>query len=109
MAREINHSIGEKIKSLRKQKNISASKLSEMAKISKGYLSEIESGKRINLSVKMLKKISEALDIKVEYLYDEGTIINPFLTENILIEKFKKLNISDQNKFIQLLEVWANG
>jgi transcriptional regulator with XRE-family HTH domain len=103
------NNIGKKIKTLRKEKGISGSFLAKFIGMSKGYLSEIESGKRVNLSVAMLKKISSALDIKQEYLSDEGTIINPLLSENVLIEKFKKLNLLNQNRFLQILDLWAEG
>lgn len=50
------------IKEYRELKGISQKKLCSMLKISQGYLSEIESGKK-SPTVRMLYKISNALEI----------------------------------------------
>jgi transcriptional regulator with XRE-family HTH domain len=61
MYENINLKIGERIKFLRKNKNISQETLANMADIERGYMTGVESGKR-NVSVKVLSKIITALD-----------------------------------------------
>jgi transcriptional regulator with XRE-family HTH domain len=61
MNENINLKIGERIKFLRKSKNISQENLANMADIERGYMTGVESGKR-NVSVKVLSKIIDALE-----------------------------------------------
>jgi len=57
---DINLKIGERIRDLRKEKNISQESLAHMAEIDRTYMTGVESGKR-NVSVKVLEKILTAL------------------------------------------------
>ena len=57
---DINLKIGERIRDLRKEKNISQESLAFMAEIDRTYMTGVESGKR-NVSVKILEKIITAL------------------------------------------------
>ena len=61
--------IGNKIKSERLNKSLKQKELAVRAGISISYMSDIERG-RTNPSVQTLKKISDALDIKVSKLID---------------------------------------
>jgi XRE family transcriptional regulator, master regulator for biofilm formation len=56
---------GKKIKSLRLQKGISLSQLSEITGISKSYLSLIERDIQTNPSLDIIEKIAEAFDVAV--------------------------------------------
>ncbi|MFH1827241.1 MAG: helix-turn-helix transcriptional regulator [bacterium] len=56
--------IGERIYLERKRKSISQEKLSFLSDIDRTYLSRIENGK-VNPSVKVIRKISKGLRIKV--------------------------------------------
>lgn len=58
---DINSKIGERIRELRTEKNISQEALSHLAEIDRTYMTGVESGKR-NVSVKVLEKILIALD-----------------------------------------------
>ena len=60
--------VGEKIKSLRLEKNYSISELSEKANVSKSYLSYIERGIQGNPSLQVLSRLADNLDTTVEYL-----------------------------------------
>jgi len=57
--------IGKNITAIRKKKNLTLEKLAYENDISKGYLSEVESGKKLP-SLKMLKKIAEALEVDIK-------------------------------------------
>jgi transcriptional regulator with XRE-family HTH domain len=62
--------IGHLIAKLRKQAGLTQEDLAGKAEIDRSYLSEIESGKK-NISIKMLKKIAKALDVKASKLLGE--------------------------------------
>ncbi|MDY0393247.1 helix-turn-helix domain-containing protein [Virgibacillus halophilus] len=62
--------IGEKIKRLRKIKNMSISELAERANVAKSYLSSIERNIQTNPSIQFIEKISAVLGISVNDLID---------------------------------------
>lgn len=53
-----------KIKELREKQNLSQQELADKAEISRVYLSRLESGKEVRVSVNVLVKISNALNVK---------------------------------------------
>lgn len=59
--------IGDKIVEMRKKQGLTLTKLAKRANISKSYLSNIERNVNKNPSIQVLEKISEALDINVQY------------------------------------------
>lgn len=61
--------LGDKIKSERLNKSLKQKELAVRAGISISYMSDIERG-RTNPSIQTLKKISDALNIKVSKLID---------------------------------------
>lgn len=60
--------IGEKIKNIAEEKNISIYKIAKNSGVSNSYLSELINNKRQNPSIDIIKKISEALSEPVEKL-----------------------------------------
>lgn len=60
--------IGEKIKKLRKDKNMSISELAEKAGVAKSYLSSIERGIQKNPSIQFMEKISHVLGVSINEL-----------------------------------------
>lgn len=75
MAREKNDKdlekdIGAAIVRLRKTAKMTQEDLAGAAEIDRSYLSEIESGYK-NISIRVLKKIADALDVKVSKLLGE--------------------------------------
>lgn len=61
------NSLGERVRKLRNQKDMELKKLAAQAKISIGFLADIESG-RSNPSIKTLKKLADALGTSPDYL-----------------------------------------
>lgn len=59
--------IGERIRQVRKEKNITQEKLAELAKVDPKSIVDIESGKR-NPTVKTINKISQALKVPLSNL-----------------------------------------
>lgn len=58
-----------RIKQIRKQKKITAYQLSRDLNISRSYLSELENNKKLNVSLKVLFDISNALDVNIKDLF----------------------------------------
>jgi transcriptional regulator with XRE-family HTH domain len=57
--------VGKRIVEIRKKRDMSAEKLAYENDISKGYLSDIEAGKRLP-SLKMLERIAKALSVDIK-------------------------------------------
>ncbi|MGP4059129.1 helix-turn-helix domain-containing protein [Halobacillus litoralis] len=60
--------IGERIKKIRKDRHMSLSELAERAGVAKSYLSSIERNIQTNPSVQFLTKISQELDVSINFL-----------------------------------------
>lgn len=60
--------LGQNIKRIRMEQNLSAYKLAKLANVGTSTLSQIETGERQNLNTETLKKIADALNIKSEDL-----------------------------------------
>lgn len=63
-------SIGNRIKSLRKELNISQEALANKADIDRTYMTDIEKGRR-NVSIEILYKITTALDKTLTVFFDD--------------------------------------
>lgn len=60
--------IGEKIKSIANEKDISIYRIAKDSGVSNSYLSELINNKRQNPSIEIIKKISKVLEIPLEKL-----------------------------------------
>lgn len=60
-------SVGERIRYVREQRRMTQERLAETTEISKGFLSDVENGKR-NVSSDYLLRIADALGTSVDYL-----------------------------------------
>ena len=58
-----------RIREIRKSKNITEYKLSKQIGVTRAYLSELENGKRVNPSLKVLYDISQALKVNIKDLF----------------------------------------
>ncbi|MGA4721679.1 helix-turn-helix domain-containing protein [Fictibacillus nanhaiensis] len=86
--------IGIEIKRRRLYKNLSITKLSELAGISKSYLSSIENHET-NPSAHMIQKIAKALEVPVEQLLDiQFEILDPEWVE--LLAQAKELGLEKE-------------
>lgn len=60
--------LGEKIRSIRKKKELTQEKLAELAKIDPKSIIEIENGKRKNPTLKTINKIARVLEVSISDL-----------------------------------------
>ncbi|MNZ82853.1 HTH-type transcriptional regulator SinR [compost metagenome] len=77
--------IGERIKTLRKKKGYSITKLADLAGVSKSYLSYIERNMQNNPSLQVMAKIAAPLDSNIEYLLGEENL--PTLCEDEILDE----------------------
>ncbi|WPC42796.1 helix-turn-helix transcriptional regulator [Clostridium sp. JS66] len=63
-----NNIFGKRVNQLRKQRNLSLDELSDITDISKSYLSRIENGKKRNITIFVISKLSNALDMDIRLM-----------------------------------------
>ncbi len=90
--------LGEKIRSLRQKQKISIEQLSEMSGLSKGLISQIERD-ITGPSVASLWKISKALNVTMNYFFDEYDNFNQVVRKN----ERKKLMMRKGSRVYELL------
>lgn len=91
--------IGKKIRSIRKGKNLTIVDLSEQINVTSGYISQIERD-LISPSLAVLKRLSEALDIPLSYLFMEDNGQNVVTIQQNERTKIKFGNINVELEFI---------
>ncbi|MGN1342470.1 MAG: helix-turn-helix domain-containing protein [Bacilli bacterium] len=97
--------LGEKIKFLRRGKNISQEELAAMLKINRNYLSRIETGKS-DPTASLLKNIAKLFNVDLNSLLD----INDADIENsnkikYIVENCKYLNEKDLDFIVRIMTV----
>lgn len=100
-------SAGDRIREIREAQRLTQEHLAEKAYISKGFLSEIENGKR-NVSSEYLLRIANALCASVDYLLRGTTEVSNVNKEPVVIppdlsDAARRLNLS-YAETIELLE-----
>jgi transcriptional regulator with XRE-family HTH domain len=65
---DIRKKFGDKVKFLRKEKNLSQEELAHNSTIDRTYISDIEKGER-NVSLVIIEKLAKALEIEVFELF----------------------------------------
>jgi XRE family transcriptional regulator, master regulator for biofilm formation len=100
--------IGDQIKRIRSKKGLSITKLSLIAGISKGYLSNIESHKT-NPSAHMIQKLAKALEVPVEQLLNiQVELLDPEWVE--LVTQAKEIGIDKEEiRAFLAYEAWKHS
>lgn len=86
--------VGERLKALRKERNISMRQLGEKIGMSHAYISQIESGER-RCSLKTLEKIADFFSIDKSYFFHEEEDLKPFDFYERELLNSKKLKVND--------------
>jgi len=96
--------IGDRVKKIRKEKNMSMSELAEKAGVAKSYLSSLERNLQNNPSIQFLEKISHVLGIPVDtLLYDAPDQANLDSEWMSIVEEAMKSGVSKQ-QFREFIE-----
>lgn len=99
--------IGEKIKTLREERNLSQSELGKIAKIHQHHISKFENAV-VEPTANNLRKLSIALQVSIDYLLFDGEkkedveFLIPELKERILL--ISRMNKKDQEAIIRILD-----
>ena len=97
--------LGEKIKEIRKTKNISQESLASMLKVNRNYLSRIETGKSEPSST-ILKHIAEIFNIDLNTLLDINTnVLENNEKINYIINSCKTLHDKDLDFLVRIISV----
>jgi transcriptional regulator with XRE-family HTH domain len=107
--------IGEKVKKLRSDKQMTLKALSELTNLSIGYLSQLERGKT-TVALDSLLKIAEVLEVDFTYFFDMSNTNNSelcksfernllFMEKDNYIEYKLSNNLSNMKLFPRLVEV----
>jgi transcriptional regulator with XRE-family HTH domain len=103
----MSNSLGEKIRRLRKEKDLTLEQLAEQTDSSKGYIWELENRDTLKPSAEKLVKIAVILNVNIEFLLDDSKHTpDDSVLKNAFFKKFEKLNQEDQKKFMKIIEVW---
>lgn len=81
--------IGDNIKKIRKEKNITQSQLASSLEISQSYLSDLENNRK-NLGIKTIEKIAKKLNVSVAYLTSGNKMLGD-LTDDEKKDQFSEL------------------
>ena len=100
-------SLGGKIRRHRQEKGYSLDKLAEITESSKSYLWELENRDTRKPSAEKLTRIAQALSVTTDYLLDESATPNEEVLKEAFFRKFSKLDIEDQKKIEQMIDVWG--
>ena len=89
--------IGDRIREIREKRKMTQDQLAEAAKISKGFLSDVENNKR-NISSQGLLRVANSLGASVEYLLrgeiKESTVQEPVVIPPELSRAAEELRLS---------------
>lgn len=104
-------SIGEKVRVLRKAKNISQEKLAELAGLHPTYISDIERGK-VNASIYVFYMIANALEIPFSELVNIPSVKIDIKIENeiaVMISQLRTLGKKKQLIFLSAAKGLISG
>lgn len=82
--------MGKKIKTKRKEKNMTIEDLALALEVSKSYIALIERGER-GFTINMLLKICEVFDLSVEEFFSDDILV--FREDKVNAEREKKVNL----------------
>jgi transcriptional regulator with XRE-family HTH domain len=101
--------LGEKIRLLRKQKEMTLEQLADKTESSKGYIWELENRETKNPSAEKLRKIADILSVTPEFLLnDKKTNPNDAVLREAFFRKFENLEDGDKEKIMHIIETWSD-
>lgn len=103
--------LGEKVKLLRKRRNLKQEDLANLLNLSRAQISNLEKGKR-NFSLNQLKKISEFFNVEMSYfIMAETTDSCMDLIEKakLLFESKKLTNIQKEDLFASIMKIYLDA
>lgn len=87
--------LSDKIKMLRKERNLTQEELAKLLGISRSYLGGLERGDNKGVNVKLLDKLSDVFDKPIEYFMGKEISLNIYDTLDNAIEMMLKSGFID--------------
>lgn len=103
--------LGEKVKLLRKRRNLKQEDLANLLNLSRAQISNLEKGKR-NFSLSQLEKICEFFNVEMSYfIMAETTDSCMDLIEKakLLFESKKLTNIQKEDLFASIMKIYLDA
>lgn len=102
--------LGEKIRRLRKQKEMTLDKLAELTDSSKSYIWELENKNPPRPSAEKLAKIAEKLDTTIEYFLDEEeNVTEEDAADARFYRQYRKMDPRTKAKIRRMVKLWREG
>ena len=99
--------LGEKIRVLRKQNNLSLEQLAELTESSKSYIWELENKDDPKPSAEKISKIAAALKVTTDFLITESTVTpDEAVLDEALFRKFRAMSEVDKKKIRKIIDGW---
>lgn len=96
--------LGKRIKEERLKLNLTQEKLAECVDISASYMGQIERGER-NVTLDTLLKISNNLNVSIDYLLKDSIDIDNDITLNQIKQLFSGKSLSHKQMAVDLIRV----
>ena len=99
--------LGEKIRALRKQNDLSLEQLAELTESSKSYIWELENKDDPKPSAEKISKISAALKVPTDFLITESMVTpDEAVLDEALFRKFRAMSEADKKKIRKIIDGW---
>lgn len=93
--------VGERVRTARARKGLSRRVLSEKSGVSQRYLAQLEGGEG-NISILLLRRIAEALDLRIEWLVASD---DPWSSDTVTVSRlFQRANAEERRRVIAILD-----
>lgn len=100
--------LGDKLRTLRKDKGLTLEQLAEKTDSSKGYIWELENRDLKKPSAEKLLKIAIELGVTTEFLLNENkNAPDEAVMRDVFFRKFDGLEGDDQQKILQIIDSWS--
>jgi len=101
--------LGDKIRTLRKEKKLSLEQLAELTDSSKSYIWELENKDDPKPSAEKIAKIAAELDVTTEFLLTESaTTPDEEVLDEAFFRKYKTMSEPDKKKIRKILDAWED-
>lgn len=101
--------LGDKIRTLRKQKKLSLERLAELTDSSKSYIWELENKDDPKPSAEKIAKIAAELEVTTEFLLTESTTSpDEEVLDEAFFRKYKTMSEPDKKKIRKILDAWED-
>lgn len=101
--------LGEKIRKLRKEKNLTLDKLAELSESSKSYIWELENSNPPRPSADKLDKIAKQLGTTIEFLLDESNEIQEAdAADARFYRQYQKMDPDTKEKIRRMVKLWGD-